>query len=143
MKAAIVLMTLILLLPASSFGGGLKQLQSTLSDGTSYIYEVQSDSRDHWDPIMDDNPPLTPGDAAYAAQIYMQEIPLPENARGWELRAITLEQISYEPDHWVYVIRFLGEADPETVGGSVMPWFAILVRLDGTIPSPLVQTAMR
>ena len=143
MKRIFVMMTLMLLVPASSFGGGLKQLQSSLSDGTSYIYEVSSDSRDFWDSDMDANPPLKPGDAAIAASNYMQEIPLPENARDWELRAITLEQIAFEPDHWIYIVRFLGEADPEAhVDNTPMTWFAILVRMDGTIPIPVIFTAL-
>lgn len=142
MKRIIVLMTLMLLVPASSFGGGLKQLQSSLSDGTSYIYEVRSDSRDFWDADINVNPPLDPGDAATAASDYMQAIPLPEHARGWELRAITLEQIAFEPDHWIYIVRFLGEADPEQVDNAAMPWFAIIVRMDGTIPIPLILAAL-
>ena len=143
MKRVIVLITLMLLVPASSFGGGLKQLQSSLSDGTSYIYEVRSDSRDLWDANMDVNPPLTPGDAVTAASDYMQEIPVPENARGWELRAITLEQIAFEPDHWIYIVRFLGEADPEArAENTLMTWFAIIVRMDGTIPIPVVFAAL-
>jgi hypothetical protein len=140
MKKLLFMTTLMLLVTVTSFAGGMKQLQSSLPDGTIYIYEVSTDSRDWWDADIDDNPPLSPSDAIAAASIHMGLIPLPENTEAWELSTITLEQISYDPDHWVYVVLFHGKPDPEAMAHNPqLYWFATLVRMDGTIPEPVIR----
>jgi hypothetical protein len=139
MKQITFLATLLLLVPASSYSGGLKQLQSSLPDGTVYTYEVRSDSRDQWDPDLQESPPLAPGTVITSASVYMEQIPLPEDMGTWELMNITLEQISSEPEHWIYIVRFIGEVDSaEQAALGPLPWFAVLVRMDGTIPAPVI-----
>jgi hypothetical protein len=134
-----IMTALVLLVTASAFAGGHRQLQSSLPDGTIYIYEVNTDSRDFWDPTIDENPPLSAGGAITEARIHMERIPLPDYAEAWELSDITLESVATDENHWVYIVRFQGRPDPESMSSHpALSWFAILVRLDGTVPEPEV-----
>lgn len=139
MRLPPIMTALVLLVTASSFAGGHRQLQSSLPDGTIYIYRVDTDSRDFWDPDIDENPPLSPRDAIAEARTHMERIPLPDYADEWELTDITLEPVAGDENHWVYIVRFQGRPAPGTMGSHpVLSWFAMLVRLDGTVPEPEV-----
>ena len=122
---------------APSLGGGHIEVHSYLSDGAVYTFELYTDSTDHWDSRRHENPPFAPGNAMTVAVEFMEDIPLGENMYAWDLSTITLQRMSKEPEHWIYIVHFDSDPGMQPWNGP-LPWFEVLVRMNGTIPTPVL-----
>jgi len=131
-----ILIPTVLLLTLSTplcMASGHMEVHSYSPDGTVYTFEVYTGSVDEWDSTKDDHPPLAPKRAMAIATEFVKKISLGENMRKWELQTITLRRMSKEPEHWLYLVHFDAVPKAEVWNGPV-PWFEIVVRMDGSIP---------
>ncbi len=121
---------------AASYAGGHAEWAGYPVEGVVYKFEVYTGLKDRWDSTKQDAPPLAPGRALRAAKQFISKVPLREDMKEWGLRDITLQTLS--PDEWVYVVHF--DANPKSgVWNGPVPWIAVPVRMDGTIPKPVIE----
>ena len=103
-----------------------------------YKFEVYTGEKDRWDSENEQSPPLAPGKAARLANAFIATVPLADNMKAWSLSTITLRRMSSAPEEWVYIVHF--DAVPEAdVWNGPVPWFDVPVRLNGTIPDPVIE----
>jgi hypothetical protein len=94
--------------------------------------------KDRWDSASLDSPPLQPGGAIQLARKFMQKVPLGEGWATWRMDHVRLLRSEDSEGHeeWLYVVYFYA-ANPGTLR-SGPPDMSIPVRMDGTIPEPVI-----
>ena len=130
-----------ILMAASAFAGGNIGINSYLPDGTLWRFETYTDTNDHWDSTKSENPPLSVKRAKDLAISFMGKVPRDPGIIEWRLSAITLQKMSDEPEHWIYVIRFIALHSGAWTGPAQE--FTVLVRFDGSIPEPLIEKPLK
>jgi hypothetical protein len=105
---------------------------------TKYEFDVYTGAKDKWDAATTDEPPLTTGAAVRIAKKFVKTVPERDGMKGWLLHYIKLQRMSYTdgPAEWIYVAHF--DADPGGVWNGPLPWIEVPVRLDGTVPKPII-----
>ena len=104
-----------------------------------YTFDVPMGKRDRWNSDEQDAPPLSPGAAIRRAKGFMEEVQLPKATETWRLIMVKLLPIADAEgkEQWLYVISFNAvEANTIRTGG---PDMKVPVRMDGTIPKPIIQ----
>ncbi len=139
MKPRPILFLALVTCACASYAGGRAEWTSYPREGVVCKFEVYSGEKDRWDSTKRDAPPLAPGKAARLAKKFAATIPLSEEMKEWTVEEIKLTRLSPGPEEeWVYVVHFDGVPKPDTWNGPV-PWIDVPVRMDGTIPKPLIE----
>ena len=132
--------TLTLLASMTAFAGGHIESSCYPPDGTIWKFEVYTDATDQWDSTKLEHPSLSPKNAKDLATTFMKRVPLGDKMIAWDLSKITLNKMSSNPEHWIYMVYFNALPDP-VLGpwNGPTPWFEVLVRMDGSIPEPTIE----
>jgi len=123
--------------------------------GADYTFNVVMGERDRWDSSSQEQPPLAPGKAVRLARQFMQKI-APEGSEPvhfampgdtsprsgyvhWTVSQVRLLPYVDEAGHelWVYAVSF--HAIISGTGRSGPPDIEVPIRMDGTIPEPVVS----
>jgi len=126
-----------LLVSTSAFAGGHIESKCYPPDGTIWEFEIYTDDTDQWDSSKSEHPPLSPKNAKDLATAFMQRVPLGDKMTGWSITTITLRRMSEEPEQWIYEAHFI--AIPPGDWNGPLPWFTVPVRMDGSIPEPMIE----
>ncbi len=141
-----------------SDGGLVWVFTSSPIEGIQYTFKVPLTEKDEWEPRIQEAPPLSPGKAMRLAKDYIQKVapqskdpvpfPLPsldEKSRrttyvSWEVYDVKLlrnvNSIGHE--QWIYVVSI--NKMMKGVGRTMpKPDIQIPVRMDGTIPEPVIS----
>ena len=122
-------------------GSGLTwKLKGGAPDGdATYAFDVRMGEKDRWDPALQDQPPLSPGKAIRLAKEFMQKVPLGKGSSMWRMNTVRLLRSEDREgrEEWLYVVDFY-EASPHE-GRSGPPDMTVPVRMDGTIPEPIIS----
>jgi hypothetical protein len=104
-----------------------------------YAFDVRMTAKDRWDPALKDAPPLLPGKAIRLAKDFLRNVPLGKDWSMWRMHTLRLLRSEDQDglEEWLYVVDFYA-ANPRQ-GRSGPPDMSIPVRMDGTIPEPLVS----
>jgi hypothetical protein len=123
--------------------------------GTNYTFVVRAGERDRWDSSSRKSPPLPPGTALRLAREFVQKV-APKSKESvhfaipggrtligpvvWEVYDVRLDPFvdSAGHEHWIYVIHFVSAISG--TGRSGPPDMEVPVRMDGTIPEPVIST---
>ena len=123
-----------------AYAGGKGQWTTHPAEDVTYRFYVDTGEKDRWDSSKQEEPPLAPGKAARVAKEFVTKVPMWRGMKEWSLRKITLEQLSPAPnEEWVYIIQFGGVLSELATWDGHLPLIDIPVRMDGTIPKPLIQ----
>lgn len=135
----ILFYTLVTCACAVAYAGGHANWSGYPTEGVTYKFDVSTGEKDKWDSTKQDAPPLAPGKAGRAAKEFVAKVPLREDMKEWSVRTITLQRLSAAPEEeWVYVVHF--DAVPKSgVWNGPVPWIAVPVKMDGTIPKPSIE----
>lgn len=121
-------------------GGQWECRGDTYLEGMTYKFEVYPGEKDRWDSAKHDAPPVAPGKPIRAAQKFVAAVPLMHSMKEWSIQSISLERLSPSPDEkWVYVVHFYADLKPNISWEGPPPWIDVPVRMDGTIPEPVVE----
>jgi hypothetical protein len=107
--------------------------------GVTYTFSFDAGEQDKWDSTKQDAPPLLPGKAARIAKEFVAKVSQDNEFKGWFLETITLKPFWMGlAETWVYVVQF--SAVPKApVWNGPLPEMQVPVRMDGTIPKPLIE----
>ena len=131
--AFIALGALIFIQPAGATG--FKRRSSTRDGRTTYEFVVKDgNAANRWSSSKEP-PPLSAHRARSLATRFMKDVPAPE---AWHCHPeqTNLEQVSTEPEQWVYEIVFnvVPNNSKEGFLRTGPPGFAVIVQMDGSIP---------
>ncbi len=121
-------------------GSGLTwNLKGSPPSGMTYKFDVLMGEKDRWDSTMQESPPLQPGKAMQLARQFMKNIPLGEGWSEWRMDHVKMLRSVDSDGHeeWLYVVYFYA-AKPKTLTSGA-PNMSIPVRMDGTIPEPVIS----
>ena len=122
-------------------GSGLTwNLKGSPPWGTTYRFDVRMGEKDRWDSASQETPPLQPGKAIRLAKRYLAKVPLGAGWTEWRMNDVRMLRSADSEGHeeWLYVVYFYA-ANPGTMR-SGPPDMSIPVRMDGTIPEPVITT---
>src|SRR5713226_1504810 len=110
-----------------------------------YTFEVYTGATDKWDSATSDEPPLAPGKAIRIATKFVRTVPVRDGMKGWRLRNIKLQRMSYTdgPEEWIYVAHFDGDPGANGPWNGPVPWIEVPVRLDRTVPEPSITKSSK
>ena len=114
-------------------------IKGTSPNGDKYAFNVRMSEKDRWDPASQDASPLPPGKAIRLAEEFIAKVPLGEHYSLWRMGDVRLLHGKDMEGHeeWLYVVDFWA-ANPHQIR-SGMPDMSVPVRMDGTIPEPIVS----
>ena len=121
-------------------GSGLTwNLKGSQPWGTTYKFDVLMGEKDRWDSGTQETPPLQPGKATQLAKKFMKKIPLGEGWTTWKMENVEMLRSEDTEGHeeWLYVVNFYATVPRAMRSGP--PDMRIPVRMDGTIPDPVVS----
>jgi hypothetical protein len=138
MKHSITMLAL--LATATAFAGGHIESACYPPDGTIWKFEIYTNAKDQWDSSKSEHPPLSPKKVKDLATAFMKQVPLGDKMVAWDLSKITLKKMSSKPEHWIYTVNFNAVPNPKLgPWNGPVPWFEVLVRMDGSIPEPKIE----
>ncbi len=123
---------------SSAYAAGHISLKAYTKD-LVYTFEVYAGETEKWDPNVQPAPPLAPGKAAAIAKAFIAKVPLDENMKDWSIDTIALKSLDWEK-HWIYDVSFSANPKANVWNGPV-PTFHVPVKMDGTIPEPVIGKA--
>lgn len=133
-----VLIILLTLATGGAHAGGSAGWNGYPKAGVIYKFSVVSGEVDNWNSAEEDSPPLLPGKACRIAKEFSASVPLEKDMKKWRLTTIKLQKLSDVPECWIYVVHFT--ASPKAaVWNGPLPWIEVPVRMDGTIPTPVIE----
>jgi hypothetical protein len=113
-------------------------LKGASPNGDSYAFDVRMSAKDRWDSASQDAPPLPAGKAIRLAKGFIAKVPLGEHFSLWRMGNVRLLRSEDTEGHeiWLYAVEFWA-ANPN-LGRNGMPDMSVPVRMDGTIPEPVI-----